>query len=77
MSLPEIVTRISVGDRVLYNDGKLEARVEATTGESALLRVLRVKTGGMKLKPEKGLNLPDTALGLSPLPPRTSPISPR
>ncbi|MBB4348610.1 pyruvate kinase [Aliirhizobium cellulosilyticum] len=26
-----------------------------------------VKAGGVKLKPEKGLNLPDTALGLSPL----------
>ncbi|BBE74415.1 pyruvate kinase [Oharaeibacter diazotrophicus] len=67
VSLPEIVTRIGVGDRVLYNDGKMEARVEAADGASALLRVTRVRAGGVKLKPEKGLNLPDTALGLSPL----------
>ncbi|TRL34537.1 pyruvate kinase [Rhizobium straminoryzae] len=67
VSLPEIVTRLSVGDRVRYDDGKLEGVVEARTLTDAIIRVTHCKTGGTKLKPEKGLNLPDTALGLSPL----------
>ncbi|MBP1846666.1 pyruvate kinase [Rhizobium petrolearium] len=67
VSLPEIVTRVSVGDRIRYDDGKLEGVVESVSEGEALVRVGRTKTGGAKLKPEKGLNLPDTALGLSPL----------
>lgn len=67
VSLPEIVTRLSIGDRVRYDDGKLEGTVEALTRGEALIRVNRCKTGGTRLKPEKGLNLPDTVLGLSPL----------
>jgi pyruvate kinase len=67
VSLPEIVTRLSVGDRIRYDDGKLEGAVEAINGREALIRIRRTKAGGTKIKPEKGLNLPDTALGLSPL----------
>ncbi|MBR0557239.1 pyruvate kinase [Ciceribacter sp. L1K23] len=67
VSLPELVTRLSVGDRVRYDDGKLEGVVEDVSDGEAVIRVVKTKAGGAKLKPEKGLNLPDTALGLSPL----------
>ncbi|MCM2291483.1 pyruvate kinase [Allorhizobium sp. BGMRC 0089] len=67
VSLPDIVTRLKAGDRLRYDDGKLEAVVETAGGGEALLRVVRVRQGGVKLKPEKGINLPDTGLGLSPL----------
>ncbi len=67
VSLPELVTRFKLGDRVRYDDGKLEAVVEEIAEGEAVLRVRKTKAGGTRLKPEKGLNLPDTALGLSPL----------
>lgn len=67
VTLPEIVTRLCVGDRVRYNDGKVEAVVESLGEGEALLRVLHTRSTGVRMKPEKGLNLPDTALGLSPL----------
>ncbi|MGV1953504.1 pyruvate kinase [Agrobacterium vitis] len=67
VSVAEIVTRVAVGHRVRYDDGKLEGVVEETGPNEAVIRVTHTKTGGVKLKPEKGLNLPDTALGLSPL----------
>ncbi|MFN7092260.1 MAG: pyruvate kinase [Allorhizobium sp.] len=67
VSLPEMVTRLSVGDRLRYDDGKLEAVVESVAAEEAIIVVRRTKSGGTRLKPEKGINLPDTALGLSPL----------
>lgn len=67
VSLPEMVTRLSVGDRLRYDDGKVEAVVDSVGQGEAIIVVIRTKAGGTKLKPEKGINLPDTALGLSPL----------
>ncbi|WP_395020004.1 pyruvate kinase [Dongia sp.] len=67
VSLPELVTRLSVGDRFRYDDGKLEGEVESLGDREAVIRITRAKGSGVKLKPEKGINLPDTALGLSPL----------
>lgn len=67
VSLPQIVERVAPGHKLRYNDGKLEAVVESVAQGEALVRVTHVKAGGVRLKPEKGLNLPDTALGLSPL----------
>lgn len=67
VSLPEMVTRLTAGDRLRYDDGKLEAVVESVGDGEAVVVVKRTKAGGTKLKPEKGVNLPDTALGLSPL----------
>lgn len=69
VSLPELVTRLSVGHRVRYDDGKVEGVVESVNAREgeALIRILHTRPDGTKLKPEKGINLPDTALGLSPL----------
>lgn len=67
VSLPEIVTRLQIGDRVRYDDGKVEGMVESLGQGEAMVRILHAKAEGTKLKSEKGLNLPDTGLGLSPL----------
>jgi pyruvate kinase len=56
-----------VGDRVGYNDGKLNGVVEWAGEGEVLVRVRTVQSGGCRLKPEKGLNMPDSDLGLSPL----------
>jgi pyruvate kinase len=62
-----MVTRLAPGHRVRYDDGKLEGVVEHVEDGEALIRVTRTTTGGAKIKAEKGINLPDTVLGLSPL----------
>lgn len=67
VSLPEIVLHLKVGNRVRYDDGRLEGVVESVGDGEAVMRVTRTKAGGAKLKAEKGLNLPDTELDLSPL----------
>ena len=67
LSLPELIGRIKTGDRVLYDDAKLEGIVVEANGTEAIVRVLRTKTGGVKIKPEKGLNFPDTRLDLAAL----------
>ena len=67
ISLPAILARLAVGDRVLYNDGKLEGIVETVAPGEVRVRVTLTRAGGVKLRAEKGLNFPDTSLGLSPL----------
>jgi pyruvate kinase len=69
-SLPEMVAQLKPADRLLYDDGKLEGVVEGVAAGVATIRVTRAPAGGIRLKPEKGINLPDTALGLSPLTPK-------
>jgi len=67
VSAPEIVTRLRVGDRVSYDDGKIGGIVEHAEDGEAVIRVVRARPKGSRIKPEKGLNCPDTSLGLAPL----------
>lgn len=66
-TIPGIVARVKPGERVFIDDGKLSCVVESVGPEGALLRVVQAEPGGRKLKPEKGLNFPDTDLGLAAL----------
>ncbi len=68
-SLPEIFDRVRTGATVWIDDGKLKAVVEQVLpeGKGIELRVTQTGPKGVRLKPDKGLNFPDTVLGLSPL----------
>lgn len=61
-SLPVLVTAAEVGDRVLLDDGKIATVVERTGATECRLRVLVAASTGSKLRAEKGVNVPDTAL---------------
>jgi pyruvate kinase len=75
-TVPEILDHLNVGSRIYIDDGKLRARVvelhhELPNGETGLrLQVTHARPKGEKLKPEKGLNFPDTLLPLDPLTPK-------
>jgi pyruvate kinase len=66
-TLPEALTATQVGDRVFIDDGKLGARVEHVEPWGLLARVTAADMDGMRLKPEKGINFPDTDLGIPAL----------
>jgi pyruvate kinase len=55
---PEAVARIKSGQRVLLDDGRLQARVLGTSQERV---TLEIEAGGILL-PNKGINMPDTDL---------------
>jgi pyruvate kinase len=65
--LPEALAQVAVGAAVWLDDGKLGTRVEALRPEGAVLRVVRAPAKGYKLRPEKGINFPDTDLAIDPL----------
>jgi pyruvate kinase len=61
-TLPGVVKDLQKGDRVLFDDGLFEAVVETTSDHMALLSATRVSAAKPYLKPEKGINFPDTEL---------------
>lgn len=64
---PEVLDYLRPGERVFIDDGLIAAAVERLDGAGAWLRVTRASSKGDKIRPAKGLNFPDSDLGLSPL----------
>ena len=58
----ELFIEIKEGDRVLFDDGKIEGKVVEKKANSFLIKITRAKLMGAKLKAEKGINVPDTLL---------------
>jgi len=65
--LAEPLDASKVGDRIYLDDGKLCAKVERKAPWGLLARVVMVDAKGLKLKPEKGLNFPDSHLRIEAL----------
>jgi pyruvate kinase len=72
-TVPEVLDLLTVGTSVYIDDGKIRTRVIDTQyplpdGQTALLlQVTHAAPKGVRLRPEKGLNFPNTVLPLSPL----------
>jgi pyruvate kinase len=72
-TVPEILDLLTVDTPVYIDDGKIRTRVVDTyyqspdDQESILLQVTHASPKGVKLRPEKGLNFPNTVLPLCPL----------
>ena len=64
---PRALASVEVGHRVLFDDGKIEAVVEGSKGADLYLRVRRTSRPAVKLRSEKGINLPDSALPVAAL----------
>jgi pyruvate kinase len=62
-----IFQHLAAGAKVSIDEGRIEARVVRGVEGGALAEVIRTVPGGVRLKPEKGLNFPDTDLGMPAL----------
>lgn len=60
---PEVLAKAKPGQRVLLDDGRLQARVTVCTSDQV---TMKIEDGG-KLLPNKGINLPDTELNIPAL----------
>jgi len=63
----EVLNYLNPGERVCFDDGKIETTCISVDKQSVTLRVLNGKKKPLKLRPEKGVNLPDSRLHLSSL----------
>jgi pyruvate kinase len=68
-TLDEALSSLRVGQRVLFDDGHLEAIAEEIAADHVRLRVTYAAGGTFRLGAEKGINLPDTELALPLLSP--------
>jgi len=63
-SVPNVGTRLQIGHPVWIDDGKIGARVIEVIADTAVLAVDVAPIHGANLRPEKGLNFPETDLGI-------------
>jgi pyruvate kinase len=66
-SLPEVFTGVRVGEPILFDDGKVRGTVRAVNAERIRAEITAVAGGAAKLRAEKGINLPESALDLPAL----------
>lgn len=66
-TIPEILDRLQVGASVWIDDGRVGAIVESITPEGVRLKITHARPKGEKIRPDRGLNFPNTLLRLSSL----------
>lgn len=66
-TLSSFSAKLKTGQPVWIDDGKLGAVVESISEAGALLRVTQARSNGVRIQSDKGINFPDTGLGLPPL----------
>jgi pyruvate kinase len=65
--LSEVFTKVKKGHPVLFDDGKISAKVTEVKEDYFKVTILRASENGAKLRAEKGINFPKTELGISGL----------
>lgn len=63
----ELLTMIKPGEHIFFDDGKFEARVMEVEPEKVMVKIMRISTKKPVLRPEKGINLPDSELTIPSL----------
>jgi len=66
-TIPAVLDHLHAGDPVWIDDGKIGCLVESATGSRVDLCVTQCADAGSRLRPDKGLNFPNTAIPAPPL----------
>jgi pyruvate kinase len=66
-TLPAAFAHVRVADRIWLDDGKIGGRAKSNDGDCIEMEITQVPPAGGKLRAEKGINFPDTELGLDAL----------
>ena len=66
-TLPEIFKGVRPKERVFFDDGKLGGIVREVSPDSLRIEITHARSGKGKLRSDRGINFPDTAMHLSAL----------
>jgi pyruvate kinase len=66
-TLEAVFDMVKPGERVLFDDGKIGGRILTNNGREIVVEITRTGAAGAKLRPEKGINLPDSTLTMPAL----------
>jgi pyruvate kinase len=66
-TLPDALTRVDDGHHIFIDDGRIAGIVRAVLDDRVEVEVTAPQTAAVRIKPEKGLNFPDTVMPFSAL----------
>lgn len=66
-TLPEIFNTVKAGEQIYFDDGKIEGIVREIHSDHLIIEITNTKKTGGKLKADKGINIPNSDLGISGL----------
>lgn len=64
-TIPAALDQVRTGQRVWFDDGKVGGLVEAVGPEGINVRITYARKGKRKLRPDRGINFPDSAIEVS------------
>ena len=67
ISLPELLDQVKPGQPIWFDDGKIGGVLRTVTADSATVEITQARPEGENLGAEKGINLPETYIGISAL----------
>lgn len=66
-SLPEVFDSVKAGERIFFDDGKIAGIIRTVYKDRIKIEIIAARPQGVRLGPEKGINLPDSKLQLAAL----------
>jgi pyruvate kinase len=66
-TLPEVFSRVKAGEPILFDDGEIEGVIAKVNPDFLRVKIISADEAGSKLRPDKGINLPESDLGLDHL----------
>jgi pyruvate kinase len=66
-TIPEVFDDVRSGEAIWFDDGKIGGVVEKVGDNQVLVRITHARSRGSKLRADKGINLPESDLGLAAL----------
>ncbi len=66
-TLPEVFAAVRPGEAILFDDGKLAGVIRRVEPHALHIEITHADSRGVKLRPDKGINLPDTQFQLPAL----------
>ncbi|MHB8057400.1 MAG: pyruvate kinase [Desulfuromonadaceae bacterium] len=66
-SLSEVFDSVKAGERIFFDDGKIAGIIRAVHKDRIKIEIISARPQGVRLGPEKGINLPDSRLQLPAL----------
>ena len=66
-TLPQLFTKVKKGELIYFDDGKIEGIIKDIATDFLLVEITNTKKNGSKLKADKGINLPNSDLGINGL----------
>jgi pyruvate kinase len=70
VTLPQIFDDVKSGETVWFDDGRIGGVIRNVTPERIEVAITHANTVGLRLRADKGINLPDSTLRLPPLTPK-------